>query len=195
MKSPGCAAKYNFPLIETNRLWLRMFEVRDLDSAFRLFNDDAVQKYLAPQNRRTREQMKTTLQNFLQRWQERGFGLWRVSEKGSDKMFGYCGFQYLDKTLDVEISFAFFKDFWGKGFAAEAANVCLRFGFEELLFAKVYAATHPDNLASRGVLGKIGMDFEISTTHYGIDVVTYSISRGDFSPAEKSYKLTYQNFD
>ena len=194
MESPGCTAKYSFPLIETDRLRLEMFEVSDLEAAFRLFNDDKVQKYLAPQNRRNREQMQITLQKFLARWRERGFGLWRVSGKSTKEMLGYCGFQYLEKTLDIEIIFAFFKNFWGKGFAAEAANASLRFGFEELLFTKIYAAAHPDNLASRGVLQKIGMDFEISTKHYGIEVVTYSISHSVFSPAEELYKLTYQNF-
>jgi len=195
MESPVNITKLDLPLVETNRLLLRMFEAGDLDSAFRLFNDEEVQKYLSSENRRTCEQMKFTLRNLVKRWQERGFGLWCVSEKGSDKMFGYCGFQYLDKTPDVEVLFAFFKDYWGKGFATEAAKASLKFAFEELQLEKVFAVTHPKNTASRSVLEKIGMTFEKRNAHYGIDTITYVISRRDFEPSVDIYKLTYNNSD
>lgn len=169
-----------------------MFEDRDSESAFRLFNDRAVQKYLSPRNRRTREQMSVTLKFFLKRWTERGFGLWRVGEKNGGKMLGYCGFQYFDETLEVEILFALFEECWGKGLATEAAKAGLKFGFEKLLLSKIFAVVHPENSASRGVLEKIGMRFENTTLHYGIDTMTYSISSDDFKSAEIEYKLTYK---
>ena len=195
MKSSADITKFGLPILETKRLLLKMFEDRDLESAWRLFNNDAVQKYLSPKNRRTRERMKITLQNLAKNWKERGFGLWRVSGKSSEEMFGYCGFQYLDRTPEIEILFAFHKDFWGNGIATEAANACLRFGFEELMFEKVFAVTLPENTASRRVLEKIGMVFEKRTTLYKLKTVTYSISRGNFEPTEDFYKLSYKNYD
>ena len=185
--------KFNLPLIETERLRLRVFEDRDLDSAWRLFNDPEVQKYLSPENRRTREQLTITLRNSVEYWKQRGFGIWCVGEKSRDTMRGYCGFQYLDQTPAIEIVFAFHKNSWGKGFATEAANASLKFGFEELKLEKMYAATHPENTASRCVLEKIGMASETRATHYGIDTITYSIHRGDFEPRD-FYKLIYKNF-
>lgn len=195
MKSFSNITEFNLPLIETERLLLRMFEARDLDFAFRLFNDDEVQKYISPENRRTREQMKVALQNFVKRWQERGFGLWCVSEKSGGKMFGYGGFQYFDRTTDVEVLFAFSRNFWGKGFATETAKACLRFGFEELRLEKIFAAVHFQNTASRRVLEKIGMTYEKREPHYGVDTIVYVISRDDFEPPEDIYKLIYGSFD
>lgn len=195
MESLACTKKFDLPLIETDRLLLRMFEVRDLEFALRLFNDAAVQRYLSPENRRTREQMEVTLLNFVKYWQERGFSLWCVSEKSSGKLLGYCGFQYFDETPDVEVLFAFFEDFWGKGFATEAAKACLKFGFEELQLEKIFAAAHPENAASRCVLEKIGMTSEGTNRHYGIETITFVISRDDFEQAENIYRLTYNNFD
>lgn len=195
MKLPQEITKFDLPLLETKRFRLRMFEAGDLESAFRLFNDEEVQKYLLPENRRTREHMKVTLQNFVKRWRERGFGLWCVCEKNGGQMLGYCGFQYFDKTLDVEILFAFFKEFWGNGFAPEAARACLRLGFEELRLERVFAAVHPENTASRRVLEKIGMTLEKSSTHYGVDTMTYVISRSDFEPSQDIYNLIYGNFN
>ncbi len=195
MHLPARITKFDLPLIVTGRLRLRMFESGDLEAAFRLFNDEEVQKYLSPENRRTREHMKVTLRNFVKRWQERGFGLWCVCQKNGGEMLGYCGFQYFDETSDVEILFAFFKEFWGSGFAAEAAEACLKFGFEELRLEKVSAAAHPENTASRRVLEKIGMSFEKRNDHYGIDTTTYVISRNDFEFSQDNYELTYGKFD
>jgi len=194
MESQPTDEQFNFPLIETERLVLRMITADDLDAAFVLFNDGDVQKYLSPANRRTRQQLKVTLENLALRWTERGFGIWCVCEKGGKKMIGYCGFQYLEKTPQVEILFGFLKDFWGKGYATEAANACLRFGFEEVQCSKIYAATHPENLASRCVLEKIGMAFDKKSEHYQIDSITFTVSRDEYAPSKDVYKLSYENY-
>lgn len=160
VKTSAPAAKSKPPLIETGRLRLRMFEARDFDSAWRLFNDERVQRYYSPANKRTREQTKVTLDNLTKRWRERGFGMWCVGEKSGDAMRGICGFQYLNETPAIEILFAFHETAWGRGFATEAASAALRYGFEILRFEKVFAATHLENAASHRVLEKIGMVFE-----------------------------------
>lgn len=185
--------QFHYPLIETERLVLRMFEAADLDAAFVIFNDDDVQKYLSPANRRTRQQLKVTLEKLALRWQERGFGIWCVCEKSNNKMIGYSGFQYLDDTPQVELLFGFLKDFWGGGFATEAANGCLRFGFEEAQFAKICAATHPENLASRRVLEKIGMAFDKKSEHYQTNSITFTVSRDEYAPSKNFYKLSHEN--
>lgn len=193
MEKQSTDEQFNFPLIETERLTLRMLNADDLDVAFVLFNDGDVQKYLSPSNRRTRQQLKITLKNLTLRWKERGFGIWCVCEKDSKKMIGYSGFQYLDKTPQVEILFGFLKDYWGKGFATEAANACLRFGFEEVQFEKLCAVTHSENLASRCVLEKIGMAFDKKSEHYQIDSITFTVSRDEYKPSRDFYKLGYEN--
>lgn len=186
--------QFHFPLIETERLRLRMLSADDLDTAFVLFNDDDIQKYLSPANRRTRQQLKVTLKKLALRWKERGFGIFCVCEKGNKKMIGYSGFQYLDKTPQVEILFGFLKEVWGNGFATEAANACLRFGFEEARFEKVCAATHPENLASRCVLEKIGMAFSKKSEYYQFDSMTFTVSRDEYAASKDFYKLNYENY-
>jgi ribosomal-protein-alanine N-acetyltransferase len=179
--------------LKTSAFILKRAKANDLDVAFVLFNDGDVQKYLSPANRRTREQLKVTLENFTLRWKERGFGIWCVCEKGSKKMIGYSGFQYLDKTPQVEILFGFLKDYWGRGFATEAANACLRFGFEEVQFEKVCAATHREDPASRWVFEKLGMAFDKKSEHYKIDSITFTVSRDEYTQSKDFYKLNYEN--
>ncbi len=171
-----------YPLIETERLYLRLFEPKDLDTAYFLFNDPEIQKYLSPNNKRTREQLEMLLQRWNNYWKERDFSIWCAALKDDGKMIGYCGLQYFDKTPDIEIVFAFLKEYWGKGFAVEAAAAGLQYGFEKLSRDKIYAATEPQNTASRRVLEKLGMCFNEKHTHYDMNTVTYSISYHENQP-------------
>ena len=49
------------------------------------------------------------------------------------------------------------RQYWGKGYATEAARRMLRFGFEDLKLHRIWASVAPDNTASVHVLEKIGM--------------------------------------
>ena len=178
-----------YPIIETERLLLRMFRAEDLDAVYHLFSDADVQKYLSVDNKRTREQLKITLKNLVSRWDERGFGLWCVTEKETDDIIGYCGFQYFDNLPDVEMVFAFLKKTWGNGFATEAAKACLRFWFEELTLAEIVAAASPENIASLRVLEKIGMRYLEKSARYRMELTSYSISRNSYQFDDCFYKL------
>lgn len=168
------------PLIETDRLLLRLFEAADLETAYKLFNDAEVQKYLSEKNRRTREGLKVLLNNSVKYWKTRGYAMLCVADKTTDEMIGYCGFQCFDGTSDIEIVFGYRKEFWGQGIATEAARACLRFGYENLPFDKIYAATVPENTASQKVLKKIRMKYDEKTVHYEMNLLLFSVTRNEF---------------
>jgi len=50
--------------------------------------------------------------------------------------------------------------FWGCGYATEAARAMLDYGFDVLNLHRIYASYFAHNLASGGVLRKIGMRYE-----------------------------------
>jgi [ribosomal protein S5]-alanine N-acetyltransferase len=168
------------PIIRTERLSLRLFEDKDLEDAYKLFNDPEVQKYLSPKNRRTREQLKVSLKKFANHWNERGFGILCVTKKESGEMLGYCGFQFFDETDDVEILFCIILEDWNKGFATEAAKGCIKYGFKHLKFNRIYAATDPQNLASQSVLTKLGMHYDEESSHYEMKLAVFSLTREVF---------------
>lgn len=177
MKSQAVKKQFVYPIIETNRLLLRMFEEKDLETAYKLFNDSDVQKYLSPKNRRTREQLCVLLKKAVSYWSEKGFGLWCVTEKHIGEMIGYCGFQTFEKTENIEIVFGYLKEHWGKGLATEALKACLDYGIEKLSLEKIFAVTNPENIGSIRVLEKAGMNFLNKENHYEMDTVIYSISK------------------
>jgi ribosomal-protein-alanine N-acetyltransferase len=58
---------------------------------------------------------------------------------------------------EAEIGYTLHPDQWGRGYATEAATALVGFGFSQLHLARITATCRPENVASAGVLQKIGM--------------------------------------
>jgi RimJ/RimL family protein N-acetyltransferase len=177
------------PEIETARLWLRAFTPGDLDELQLVFGDTEVMKYISGGKPRTREETETGLRRTIEGWQRRGFGLWAVVEKATDKVIGYCGLIFLEETPEIEVAYGLAKSSWGKGFATEAAHASLRFGFEELKLDRIVAVVNPQNSASQRVLEKLGMKYTKHERHYDADLMYYEISKSDYQSVLNQTRL------
>jgi RimJ/RimL family protein N-acetyltransferase len=87
--------------------------------------------------------------------------------------------------LQAELGFWIGLDWWGKGYASEAAQAVIRFGFETLGLNRIYAHHMARNPASGRVLLHVGMQREgllrQRVKKWGVyeDVVLYAILRED----------------
>lgn len=59
-----------------------------------------------------------------------------------------------------EIGYVIHPDYWGKGYATEAAQLLLKLGFTVLNLHRIFATCDPRNQASEKVLSKLSMTFE-----------------------------------
>ena len=177
------------PEIETVRLRLRAFTPDDLDELQLVFGDTDVMKYISGGKPRTREETETGLRRTIEGWQRRGFGLWAVVEKATDKVIGYCGLISLEETPEIEVAYGLAKSSWGKGFATEAAHASLRFGFEELKLDRIVAVVNPQNISSQRVLEKLGMKYLRNEHHYDADLMYYEISKSDYQSGQHQTSL------
>lgn len=181
------------PSIETARLRLRMLELDDVESIHSIWSDPEVMKFIPIVLFRSREEIGEFIPLSLQRWEERGFGIFAVTEKESRQMVGYCGLQYLDGTPEVEIYYGFSKDSWNQGIATEAARAVIEFGFKELKLESIAGITHPDNIASQNVLEKLGLKkIGENRKFYDTDCAYFAISRDDYSSTGEGYQLSYK---
>ena len=171
---------FQIPEIETSRLRLRAFTPDDLDDLLQVFGDAEVMKYISGGKPRSREDTQKGLLSSLEGWQRRGFGLWAVVVKESEKLIGYCGLIFLDDTPEIEVAYGLARAYWGKGYATEAALASLRFGFEKLQLERIVAVVNPDNVASQRVLEKLGMTYLKMAHHYETDLMYYEMRDGDF---------------
>ncbi|HEX8251456.1 MAG TPA: GNAT family N-acetyltransferase [Pyrinomonadaceae bacterium] len=185
------------PKIETERLLLRMYSADELETVYSMITDADVRKFLPAKTPPSKEDILASLPIRLDFWTARGFGQLGVFEKDTGKLTGYVGIAPLDQTPEIEIYYGFFKQFWGKGYATEAAKALLRFGFEEARLEKIVGAAHPENFPSQNVLKKIGLKQEKQLRHlYGIDSVYFSLLRADYRPdGAAKYNLNFTEID
>lgn len=92
---------------------------------------------------------------------QRGWGLWAVEIKSTREFIGYVGLHIPTMELPfspcIEIGWRLAFQHWGKGFATEAARSALRVGFEQLGFLEIVSFASIQNLRSRAVMERIGM--------------------------------------
>lgn len=88
-------------------------------------------------------------------WNQYYFGQWVVCKKDNKQILGICGLHHSDEG--IEISYMFFPEYWGKGFAKEAALATINYGFNIVKLDRIIAITQEANYRSRRLLENMGM--------------------------------------
>lgn len=104
---------------------------------------------------------------FFQRTQElqaqnpRPAYLLAITLPAAGRLIGLVTLTITNRTLgQAELGYRLGIDYWGHGYAAEAAEALVGFGFATLGLHRIYALCHPDNIGSRRVMEKVGMRYE-----------------------------------
>lgn len=159
-------------ILETERLVLREWTLADTDALFEILSDAEVVKYIADGLPFSREKVEQFLIWAVDYQRENGFCRWAVIERTSGKIIGSCGLAQR-YTEEAELGFLFAREFWGKGYATEAASAALNYGFETLKLDKIIALTDPENAASHKVLEKIGFVLHKTEKFDGVDTIVF----------------------
>lgn len=147
--------------INTNRLTLRSFTLSDAAFILELLNSEPWLKYIGDRGVRTTEDAENYIrEKILKQYEEHGFGMLAIVEKTSQKIIGSCGLVKRDFLPYSDLGFAFLPGFEGRGFGYESAEVVVKYSREELKKEKLLAITLENNLASNGLLKKLGFEFE-----------------------------------
>jgi ribosomal-protein-alanine N-acetyltransferase len=85
---------------------------------------------------------------------------WPIFLLETGKHIGCCGLQPHKPAEGIyELGFQLRVEFWGCGFAREAAEAVVARAFTTLDIPALYAGHHPNNQASRGVLTHLGFHY------------------------------------
>jgi len=167
-------------MLETERLLLRRFDERDVDAVFAMRSDKKLMRFIRePQSDRAEAQSWIDLVS--SRWQSERIGFCAVVEKSSGRFAGWCGLWLLKETGETEVGYALIEDFRGRGYAVEASEAFLKYGFEELDLKEIVAVARAENRASRRVMERLGMRHDYTGRFYERELVHYSISKKEFS--------------
>jgi [ribosomal protein S5]-alanine N-acetyltransferase len=172
-------------MLETKRLFLRPMNDGDVDAVFAMRADADVMRYIREtQNRREAENWVKLISS---KWETDKIGLCAVILKETNEFIGWCGLWILSETGEIEVGYAIAANYWRKGFASEAAEICLQYGFDTLNLEKIVACANPKNEGSQAVMRKIGMTFDHIGRYYGTDLVHYTITKEKYARNRKTF--------
>ncbi|QNL21471.1 GNAT family N-acetyltransferase [Hyphobacterium sp. CCMP332] len=147
-------------LIETERLLLRDIKPGDKEDMFRLHSHPEVQKYTGEAPMDSIEAMEEAIKTRSADYKKFGYGRWATFIKEGMHFIGWSGLAYLPEFDEIDLGYRFLPEYWGKGYATEASQAILQYGFNTLQLKRIIAIAMKENKASIRVMEKVGMKFE-----------------------------------
>jgi RimJ/RimL family protein N-acetyltransferase len=143
----------------TTRLLLRQWRSSDRAPFAELNADPRVMEFFpSPLTRQQSDAMADRCEALIS---ERGWGFWAVELKTSGRFIGFVGLHIPAAQLPfspcTEVGWRLAFDYWGNGYATEAARAALSVGFELLGLEEIVSFTTVANLRSRAVMERLGM--------------------------------------
>ncbi len=144
----------------SSRLLYRPFTMNDAQFVYQLNSDRQVLTYLQEEPMKDIQEATTRLQeSILPQYQQYGYGRWAVHQKESLAFMGWCGLKYRIERNETDLGYRFLPEYWGAGYATEAAAACIQQGFAAHALKRITAVAAVGNRASIKILKKIGMQF------------------------------------
>jgi [ribosomal protein S5]-alanine N-acetyltransferase len=176
-----------FPIIETERLFLRNVNEKDAKDMFTYLSDQQVVQHMGLEPYNTAEEVMEEIDWYKSIW-ENGTGIrWCITLKDEDTVIGSCGFLNMQqKHYKAEIGYELSRNYWGQGIASEALKAVLTYGFQHFDLERIEALIEPLNTSSQKLVEKQGFLREGLLRHYEYtcgkfdDLYMYSILKGDF---------------
>ncbi|MBS0655462.1 MAG: GNAT family N-acetyltransferase, partial [Verrucomicrobia bacterium] len=146
-------------MIKTKRLILRPWKDEDFASFARLNGDPRVMEYCS--RTLTRQESDLLAARICSSFEKQGWGLWAVSVPEVADFIGFVGLDQMTFeerfTPAIEIGWRIAFEYWNRGYATEAAQAALKYGFAALHLNEIVSVTPVQNSRSRRVMEKIGM--------------------------------------
>jgi RimJ/RimL family protein N-acetyltransferase len=144
--------------LTTERLTLRAFSADDVPAVARLADNPEISRNTL---RIPHPYTKADARQWLALQEEEsraGTGaVFAITGKENGSLMGACGLEIFPEHRRAELGYWLGRDFWGNGYATEAAWAVVGWGFGTLGLNRISASRFSDNPASGRVLEKVGM--------------------------------------
>lgn len=160
------------PVLETERLRLRLPAARDLEPLAAMLADAEVTRFLGGAIA-DREQSWRHLAFLIGHWHLRGYGLFAVEAKASGIFVGRVGLLEPEGWPGTELAWTIARPHWGQGYAVEAARAVLRWTVAGLGRPAPISLIDPENRRSVRVAEKLGACTEGTVRLHGHPVAVW----------------------
>jgi RimJ/RimL family protein N-acetyltransferase len=160
--------------LETERLLLRAPVQDDAEALAPMYADPDVMRYVGDGRPLTRAETERSVRRMIQRWEADGFGLFTTVRRDDDEVIGRVGLlvwnadtwepttraEASNGRTEVEVGYTLGRDYWGQGYATEAAAAVRDYALRELGADRLIALIIHGNTASENVARKLGLAYE-----------------------------------
>ncbi len=158
-------------LLTTPRLHLRPLDPADAEQFYRLNQDPEVLRYTGDQAFASVQDARAFLEGYDQ-FTRHKLGRMAMLRQEDGAWLGWCGLRLDKETSEVDLGFRIFREYWGQGYATEAARASMEYG-ESLGYTRVIGRAVIQNQASIRVLEKVGMKRIATMDFHGMPGVVY----------------------
>ena len=164
-------------ILETGRLTLRELETTDLDAVADILADREVMRHWPRPY--TRDEAIDWIARQRERYARDGHGYWLAVDRGTGHVVGQAGVMTIEVNRKPEAALGYIlrRDFWGRGYATEAAAAVRDRAFATTEHDRVVALVRPVNLLSQRVARRLGMRPNGFTTYAGLEHVIFAVGR------------------
>ncbi|MDQ2910969.1 MAG: GNAT family N-acetyltransferase [Actinomycetota bacterium] len=159
--------------LETERLVLRAPVPADADALAPMYADPEVMRYVGDGRTLTRAETELSVRSMIERWEADDFGLFTTLRKNDGAVIGRVGILIWNSETwepttraqasgptEVEVGYTLGRDFWGQGYATEAAGATRDHALNGLGAERLIALIIHGNTASENVARKLGLEYE-----------------------------------
>ena len=160
--------------LETERLLLREPVPEDAEALAPMYGDPEVMRYVGDGRTLTRRETERSVRRMIERWDADGFGLFTAIRKRDGAVIGRVGLlvwntetwqpttrsESKNGPTEVEVGYTLGRDYWGHGYATEAAGAVRDYALNDLGAERLIALIVHGNEASENVARKLGLEYE-----------------------------------
>ncbi len=172
------------PQLVTERLVLRGWRAEDFEPYARFMADPDVTRHLGSGEPMSRADAWRNMAMLLGHWQLRGYGMWAVERRSDGAFIGRVGLHNPEGWPGLEVGWTLGKEYWGQGYATEAARAAMDYAFLTQNADRVLSVIQLENRPSQAVAQRLGEtrgprhDIRHGGHTYAVDV--WSIARADW---------------
>lgn len=146
-----------FPVLETSRLRLRRLENSDVNEVLKMRSNPKTMQFIPRPLLKNTDEALTHIKMIEDCISNAVAINWAICLKEDPKMIGIIGhYRIQPEHFRAEVGYILMEDFQHFGFATEAVQEVLKFGFEIMNLNSIEAVIDPENFASENVLLKNG---------------------------------------
>jgi ribosomal-protein-alanine N-acetyltransferase len=147
--------------LQTNRLSLWPIRLSDAPALFEARGDAEVMRYWDWPEQKDVAAVERIFAEHLPELTNETTKWWAVALSPEGPAIGECDLSEIDAHHGrAEVGFLFARRHWGQGYAREAMERVIDYGFNDLGLARLWARFHDGNDASKRLLEKLGFTYE-----------------------------------